>query len=199
MNKLKYLAAVLIGVATLGLHQAKADYHSTLNLFNVSGYSGPFGEVSIVLNANGTASVTFTADAGYEFVDSQIADLNVNGNVTVTNLSSDFTATANQSPGQQVDGWGRFNLTIDAHDASIGYTSITFTLTNNSGTWASANDVLTLNAAGYQEAAHVRVVGTTLTGFATEGAGGVPDGGTTVMLLGMALGALGMARRYLKS
>ena len=28
---------------------------------------------------------------------------------------------------------------------------------------------------------------------------GVPDGGTTVMLLGAALGALGMARRYLKS
>jgi hypothetical protein len=31
------------------------------------------------------------------------------------------------------------------------------------------------------------------------GAAGVPDGGTTVMLLGMAFGALGMARRFLKS
>ena len=30
-------------------------------------------------------------------------------------------------------------------------------------------------------------------------AGGVPDGGTTVMLLGAALGALGMARRYIMS
>ena len=30
-------------------------------------------------------------------------------------------------------------------------------------------------------------------------AGSVPDGGTTVMLLGAALGALGMARRYIKS
>jgi hypothetical protein len=29
--------------------------------------------------------------------------------------------------------------------------------------------------------------------------GSVPDGGTTVMLLGMAFGALGMARRFLKS
>jgi hypothetical protein len=28
---------------------------------------------------------------------------------------------------------------------------------------------------------------------------GVPDGGTTAMLLGTALGALGMARRYLRS
>lgn len=31
------------------------------------------------------------------------------------------------------------------------------------------------------------------------GGNGVPDGGTTVMLLGAALGALSMARRYLKS
>ena len=31
------------------------------------------------------------------------------------------------------------------------------------------------------------------------GPGGVPDGGTTVMLLGAALGALGMARRYIMS
>jgi hypothetical protein len=35
--------------------------------------------------------------------------------------------------------------------------------------------------------------------FGPTGTPGVPDGGTTVMLLGAALGALGMARRYLKS
>jgi hypothetical protein len=35
--------------------------------------------------------------------------------------------------------------------------------------------------------------------FGPGGGNGVPDGGTTVMLLGAALGALGMARRYLKS
>ena len=33
----------------------------------------------------------------------------------------------------------------------------------------------------------------------TSGGQGVPDGGTTVMLLGAALSALGMARRYVKS
>jgi len=31
------------------------------------------------------------------------------------------------------------------------------------------------------------------------GTPGVPDGGTTVMLLGAALGALGIARRYIMS
>ena len=35
-------------------------------------------------------------------------------------------------------------------------------------------------------------------GYWLSGGGGVPDGGTTVMLLGAALGALGMARRFLK-
>jgi hypothetical protein len=40
-----------------------------------------------------------------------------------------------------------------------------------------------------------------LSGWSLFGPGGagVPDGGTTVMLLGAALGALGMARRYLRS
>jgi hypothetical protein len=35
--------------------------------------------------------------------------------------------------------------------------------------------------------------------FGPGGVPGVPDGGTTVMLLGAALGALGMARRFLKA
>ncbi|HSS17496.1 MAG TPA: VPDSG-CTERM sorting domain-containing protein [Candidatus Dormibacteraeota bacterium] len=40
-----------------------------------------------------------------------------------------------------------------------------------------------------------------LSGWTLFGPGGqgVPDGGTTLMLLGAALGALGMARRYIKS
>jgi hypothetical protein len=38
-----------------------------------------------------------------------------------------------------------------------------------------------------------------LSGWTLFGGQGVPDGGTTVMLLGAALGALGMARRYLSS
>jgi hypothetical protein len=41
--------------------------------------------------------------------------------------------------------------------------------------------------------------GALATGFAANGGSQVPDGGTTVMLLGAALGALGMARRYIMS
>ena len=40
--------------------------------------------------------------------------------------------------------------------------------------------------------------GAATTGYAaTTGEVSVPDGGTTIMLLGVAFGALGMARRYL--
>jgi hypothetical protein len=85
--------------------------------------------------------------------------------------------------------------------------TITFTLTNTSGTWGSAGDVLIANADGFDAAAHIFVTtspanasnSALATGFAAETGGGisVPDGGMTVMLLGVALGALGMARRFL--
>jgi hypothetical protein len=62
--------------------------------------------------------------------------------------------------------------------------------------------VLIANAQGFFAAAHIFVTtypanakkGALVTGFA---ANGVPDGGATVMLLGAALAALGMARRFL--
>jgi len=107
------------------------------------------------------------------------------------------------------DGFGSFNLRIRSFDGfSHSSDTITFTLTNTSGTWASAADVLTNNANGFDAAAHIFVTtspanasnSALATGFAGEGGGVVaPDGGTTVMLLGVALGALGMARRFLMS
>jgi hypothetical protein len=111
-------------------------------------------------------------------------------------------------PGNE-DGFGSFNQTINSFD---GYKhssdAISFSLTNTSGgTWADANHVLTLSQNGYLAAAHIFVTtdpantsnGASLTGYATGNGDSVPDGGATVMLLGTALGALGMARRYLKS
>jgi hypothetical protein len=108
-----------------------------------------------------------------------------------------------------VDGWGVLNQTINSFD---GYThssdTISFTLTNTSGTWGTAADVLIANANGVFAAAHIFVTtspanasnSALATGFAANGGGTqVPDGGTTVMLLGAALGALGMARRFLIS
>jgi hypothetical protein len=99
---------------------------------------------------------------------------------------------------KNADGFGSFNQTTDNFDGfTAAVTSVSFVL---SGSWANAMSVLTANASGWLAAAHIFVIGdqTVLTGFAA-GPGSVPDGGTTVMLLGAALGALGMARRFLRS
>jgi len=108
-----------------------------------------------------------------------------------------------------VDGFGVLNQTVNSFD---GFThssdTISFTLTNTSGgTWATSNNVLKANANGVFVAAHIFVTsspanaanGAVSTGFAANGGSFVPDGGTTVMLLGEALRALGMARRFLMS
>jgi hypothetical protein len=242
MNKLKYVAAVLIGIAGLGL-QAKADtFTSFINSGNsgLSGFSGPFVKVTITTAGpnSTTANVQFTSLTNtfngspiiYLMGDGGSADLNVNSTFTVSNLTKSnsgtgFLSTHNMGgnqvndlsfqigAGQNVDDQGTFNLTINNFD---GFThaadTISFTLTNTGGTWANAGSVLFFNSDGIDAAAHVfpslspAVASNNFfnvnTGFAGETAGSVPDGGTTVMLLGMALGGLGMlgmARRWLKT
>jgi hypothetical protein len=221
MNKIKYIAAVLIAIAGFGLQQANA-FTSDLNQGNpaISGFTGPYGTVTIDLVNSTTATVTFTSNtvAGniYLFGDGGSVALNVNATtfsvsgITGTNLgSTGFTPGPYTFAGAgQEDGFGNFNLTINSFDGFTHSSSlITFTLTNTSGTWASDSDVIVANASGFDAAAHIFVTAfpanasnsALATGFAGEGPQPppVPDGGTTVMLLGAALGALGMARRFL--
>ena len=221
MNRLKYLAAIMIGIAGLGLQHADA-FTSQLNAGNsaISGFTGPYGTVTINLTDSKHASVTFTSNTVnnniYLFGGVNAVALNVNAttfstsNFVGANSGTGFTPGGYTNTGAgNVDGFGSFNLTIRSFD---GFThsadTVSFTLTNVSGTWASADDVLTGNAGGFDAAAHIFVTAfpanasnsALATGFAGEGPQGqVPDGGTTVMLLGAALGALGMVRRYLKS
>jgi hypothetical protein len=73
-----------------------------------------------------------------------------------------------------VNGYGVFNQTINNFDgAADAENTVTFTLTNNSGTWASAADVLTGNLSGFDAAAHV-ICASTGTACDTGGTGGVP-------------------------
>jgi protein with PEP-CTERM/exosortase system signal len=209
MKKLKYLAAILIGIAGLGLQQAKADDiiltgNSVLNVANVGGVSGPFGTVAIVLDVT-TQVATFTFQsntaAGYFFIDGSAAGVNVS--TTFDNFTlitdSDFKGTSSGN----VDGFGTFSLLIDNKDAS-GNTlvpTISFSIHNTGTTWNSVSDVLAFNPT-YDAVAHVNFgpLGNGVTGFVAESGGvNVPDGGTTVMLLGIGLSVLGMARRFLRS
>src|SRR5579863_1771357 len=170
-----------------GVGVASADSIS-LNSGNkaLSGSPGPYGNAVITFVDSTHADVTFTSLSGFLFGATASVDLNVNATaftvsgITGTNSDSAlFTPgpyTSSVAAGQEVDGWGKFNFTIDSFD---GYqhsaTSISFELTDTSGTWTSDTDVTTGNKDGLLAAAHIFVCdkdpcspsgSATVTGFA---------------------------------
>jgi hypothetical protein len=224
MNKIKYIAAVVIAIAGLGLQQAKADIISfNLGTGNaaIAGFPGPYANVQVNRTDATHATITFTSltNSGniYLMGGAQAVDVNVNAaSWTITNFAGSNSGTGfvgvngdlTNGGANNADGFGSFNQTVDNFDGfTHSFSTVSFVLTNTSGTWATASAVLTANASGFLAAAHIFVTtspanasnGALATGFATNGgAPGVPDGGTTAMLLGAALSALGMARRFLK-
>ncbi len=231
-NKLALLSVAVCAAMFAFSHNASANrvangintsatFTSTLNVGNtaISGFTGPYGTVQITITSSTTATVTFTSNTvagnAYLFGDGGSVALNVNATtfsvsgITGSNSGTGFTpGPYSQGAAGNEDGFGSFNLRINSFDGFTHSSStISFTLTNTSGTWASAANVLAFNSQGFDAAAHIFVTtspanasnSALATGFAAENGAGVPDGGTTVMLLGAALGALGMARRYLMS
>jgi len=223
MNKIKYIAALVIGIAALGLQQAKADsigFDLGTGNSGISGFPGPY--VHVVVNrtdaTHATISFTGLINSGniYLMGGAQAVDFNVNATSWTVGLlsSSRFPGFSSQSSdltiagANNADGFGSFNQTVDNFDGyTHSWTSLEFSLTNTSGTWASASAVLTPNASGLLAAAHIFVgvgnppnpnVDALATGFAANGTPSVPDGGATAMLLGAGLSALGMVRRFLK-
>jgi len=201
MKKLKYIAPILIAVACLGLQHAKADQvNYTLTTANDSGLgTGPFGTVNVNLTVPNMATITFTAAPGYLFVDGGSVAVNVNASTwLIGTFTSNGDPVSDDGAGNE-DGFGSFNQKVSMQNSSNGASIISFVLTNTSGTWLTAANVLAFNLQNWLVAAHIQIA-TGLTGFAAGPNGGtVPDGGTTVMLLGAALGALGMARRFFRS
>jgi len=214
MKQLMALAMLLS--ALVAGSSAKADTISySLGLGNpaISGFAGPYVSVLVDRTSGTTADITFTSlsNGAQTFLtaDGGTAAVNVNATswtlsaILGVNLGTGFTPGpfSNGGSGNE-DGFGSFNQNIDDFD---GYThstsSVSFTLTNLSGSWASAADVLTPNASGYVAAAHVFAAscssaascdagtGALATGFAT-----VPEAGTASML-GLGLILLGLARR----
>ncbi len=180
--------------------------------------SRPYVSVTVNRTNSTHATITFTSltAAGniYLMGDGSSVAVNVNAtswilsNVTGSNSGTGFTPGPYSNGGSgNVDGFGAFNQRINSFDG-FGHSSSTirFTLSNTSGSWVNAAAVLAANSGGSLAAAHIFVTvspanaanGALSTGFAANG-GQVPDGGATVMLLGVALGALGMVRRYLSS
>jgi hypothetical protein len=191
-------AALTTGVVGLA-SKASADSVSfdltSANAAIFPPYTGSYASVSITLTSSTTAAVKFdgyegvTYDINQPNVDYLMSDgssvaldvnasafvaSNVAGSNSFTNGGFDAYSLKNINYGsQQVDGRGSFNLTIDAKDGfKMAATEITFNLTNSSGTWASASDVLVNNSLGNAAAAHIYVA----TDPAVQSAGALTTG-----------------------
>ena len=201
------MTAVLIVVAGLGLQQANAvttDFTSTLTVPNSSSLgTGPFGTVDVMLLSSTIAQITFTANTagGFFFIDGGAAAVQLSAAATPTFVSESISDFKSFTSGNE-DGFGTFTIRLNDKSASVQESVIVFDVTINSGTWASADSVLAFNSKGFDAGAHIiaTLATNTPTGFVGEGTTGahVPDGGTTAMLLGAGLSALGLVRRFVK-
>ena len=170
MRHWTWCLAFLVAAAAAG--PASADVVTiTLDTGNpgISAYTGPYGTVSVDLTSSTIAKIKLTSNTVggniYLFGSGETIALNVNAttfsasNIVASNAGTGFSSPVPFTLGSgNADGLGKYSLTIKSFD---GFThssdTLTLTLTNSSGAWASAADVLTANASGYLVAAHVFV------------------------------------------
>jgi hypothetical protein len=123
--------------------------------------AGPYATVSVDLTSSTTATITFTAESGFALVDSNIADVNVNA--TSWTIASFSPTTITDTGSGNADGFGNFNQNTKEPSANVQLATVSYVLTDTSGTWASAANVLKGNASGYLAAAHVIMTDCTVT------------------------------------
>ena len=131
--------------------------------------SRPYVSVTVNRTNSTHATTTFTSltAAGniYLMGDGSSVAVNVNAtswtvnNITGSNSGTGFTPGPYSNGGSgNVDGFGVFNQTINSFDGFTHSSStIGFTLTNTSGTWANVAAVLAANSGGSLAAAHIFV------------------------------------------
>jgi hypothetical protein len=159
MLKSKSLA-ILVGAAILGAvvvvtaPPASADIiTSSLTVSDGTLGAGPFGSVQINLTDSTHATLTFTAASGFTFGDHNAIDANINAtSFTVSGATANCAScTLMASIGaSNIDGDGSFNLTstVGNFGPNSDFTTGSFTVTDLSGTWASALQVLAFNSGG---------------------------------------------------
>ena len=212
--KLKYLAVALITLAGLGLTQ-RADAILGMTYNDGSGNSSQYllGTVIPGTQGNGgqaqrdadmtNALLALGLGAQSQVPGDPLYSRSFNsfgslpaatavGAVLGTNIADGTTAVT-------VNLLGGFQYLVAAYDGPNGGVAVFNVggLTGSVDLYRYAKPLANGNLVGSNTAQQgfYKMTGWTL----LNPTGGVPDGGTTVMLLGAALGSLGMARRFLKS
>jgi hypothetical protein len=184
MNKLKYLPAILIAVVGLGLQQAQAHLLDPVEFFHNGSIGNPSAELAYLQNNGGpflpaTSQFLFkqnndgTTDGtfGQYFTVNFAAETNswdISWNLTGSGMTLDGVLIKDGKIPHTENMLYRF-YGVSADETLVGSGTVMFDGKNIS---------------------HVEFLGSP--------GGSVPDGGTTIMLLGAALGSLGVARRFLK-
>jgi hypothetical protein len=184
MNKLKYIAAILIAVAGLGLQQAQAHL-LTPTQFDVS-----------LANYNPDTELAYlNGPGGFLPSTSEFLFKQNNDNTTAGNFGQYFTI--NMVDGNTWDiTWNLAGSGFTLDGVLIKDGSIDRGETQHFRFYGVSDDEITSGAGTVEFVNPVRNISHVVF-FGSEGTN-VPDGGSTVMLLGAALGSLGMARRFLK-
>ena len=209
MNKLKYIAPVLIAVACLALTSARAD-----TILNV-GLSSPLviGEViPQVLSPPGQEArdlaMANTLIGMYNSGSPSAAPYFVSGNTFATPLPAAVTTGDIITPfgGINISGpqviiniGSGFNYLLAAYDGQNSGAVLWDISGLPAGTIIDIPGYAKPTAGGTDLVADASNTESRLGPCSTREATSVPDGGTTVLLLGAGLSALGMVRRFLKT
>jgi len=178
----------------------------------IDAYTGPYATATVNLTDATHASVSFDSltnggniylmgDGGTVAVNVHAASWDI-ANLAWTGLSGFSEPTLSNAGAGNEDGFGSFNQKVDSFDGfSHAATQISFTLTNNSGIWRSAGDVLTPNAVGYSAAIHAYVCaaatcnpssGALATGFAVDNSTDTPSSAPLPLTWALLLSGLGL-------